>query len=112
MKKYLLLLSLSGLALMVSGCTSSQTALPAPVPLSSAPSYPEGSLKVAVKAPVNTAIKEETVDLSQKSQVFIDGKNDGCATAKGKYTKNSALYNANADYSEGWFYGRRSCQRH
>ena len=108
MKKYLLLLSLSGLVLIVSGCTSSQRLQPA------APLAPSVSAVPAVQtpAPVKPSVKKETVDLSQKSQVFIDGKNDGCATAKGKYTKNSALYNANADYSEGWFYGRRSCQRH
>lgn len=118
MKKYfsmrtsLLLFSLSGLALTLGGCTSSNGIKPEPTPsVSIQPSTQAISHPQPEAAPV-TPVKKEQVDLSQKSQSFIDGKNDGCATAKGRYTKDSARYNSNSQYNEGWFYGRRSCQAH
>lgn len=40
---------------------------------------------------------------------FTEGKEDGCATATGAYTKNSDAFNADADYKNGWFYGRKNC---
>ena len=43
------------------------------------------------------------------SPSFKQGNKDGCATAKGSYTKNSKSFKGNADYQDGWFYGRRHC---
>lgn len=40
---------------------------------------------------------------------FLEGKKDGCATATGDYTKNSDAFNSDADYKNGWFYGRKKC---
>lgn len=40
---------------------------------------------------------------------FAEGKKDGCTTATGVYTKNSVAFNADADYKNGWFYGRKNC---
>jgi len=40
---------------------------------------------------------------------FRVGMEDGCATAKGEYSKNSERFRTNRDYHEGWFYGRRKC---
>lgn len=40
---------------------------------------------------------------------FKQGKHDGCTTAKGEYTKNSHLFKNDADYQDGWFYGRKHC---
>ena len=106
MKKYLILLSLSGLSLVISGCGSA----PQPAPQVSTPPAPQvNSSPIAVQSePVQT----ETVDLSQKSQMFHSGMNDGCTTAKGKYSKDSTSYNDGSEYKDGWFYGRRKCQPH
>ena len=43
------------------------------------------------------------------SPSFKQGSYDGCATAKGEYTKKSETFRSNADYQNGWFYGRRNC---
>lgn len=40
---------------------------------------------------------------------FKQGNHDGCTTAKGEYSKNSHLFNNDADYQNGWFYGRKHC---
>lgn len=40
---------------------------------------------------------------------FKQGHHDGCSTAKGTYTKNSELFRNDADYQDGWFYGRKHC---
>lgn len=44
-----------------------------------------------------------------RSPSFQSGSHDGCATATGEYTKNSASFNNIKDYKEGWFYGRKKC---
>jgi len=43
------------------------------------------------------------------SPSFKQGNHDGCATAKGEYTKNSERFRGNADYQDGWYYGRKHC---
>ena len=43
------------------------------------------------------------------SPSFKQGNKDGCATATGEYTKNSASFKGNADYQDGWYYGRKHC---
>ena len=101
------LAAVSVLTLLLSACTSSSTA---PVP-----SQPVHPIQVPAEvSPVEppAPYQEEVVDLSGKSTVFHSGMNDGCATAKGKYTKDSTSYSNEADYKEGWFYGRRKCQPH
>lgn len=40
---------------------------------------------------------------------FTEGKKDGCATAKGEYTKNYDAFDMDVDYKNGWFYGRKNC---
>lgn len=40
---------------------------------------------------------------------FKKGNHDGCATAKGEYTKNSDMFRGSADYQDGWYYGRKHC---
>ncbi len=44
-----------------------------------------------------------------KSADFQAGEADGCATAKGEYTKNSDLFRTDPDYEKGWFWGRKNC---
>ena len=44
-----------------------------------------------------------------KSPTFLQGQHDGCETAKGEYTKNSDLFQADEEYHNGWFYGRQQC---
>ena len=104
-KKQLLFISTILIATFFSGCTSSTVPTPTQ----------------AVQTPVPTETKEsltlgnsynDNIDLSQKSPLFHSGMNDGCATAKGKYTKDSNLYNNDVDYHDGWFHGRRKCQPH
>lgn len=40
---------------------------------------------------------------------FKSGQTDGCNTAQGAYTKNSALFKTDLEYQNGWFYGRKHC---
>ncbi len=40
---------------------------------------------------------------------FKKGNHDGCATAKGTYTKSSQMFRGSADYQDGWYYGRKHC---
>jgi hypothetical protein len=50
------------------------------------------------------------MDTHGKSEIFIRGAEDGCATANGDYTKDHDAFNTNLEYHEGWFAGRRYCQ--
>jgi hypothetical protein len=43
------------------------------------------------------------------SPSFKQGNKDGCATATGEYTKSSEMFRGNADYQDGWYYGRKHC---
>jgi len=40
---------------------------------------------------------------------FKQGKQDGCTTATGDYTKNSEAWKQDTDYKNGWYYGRKEC---
>lgn len=40
---------------------------------------------------------------------FKQGKKDGCSTASGEYRKDSDAFKIDADYKNGWFYGRKEC---
>jgi len=44
-----------------------------------------------------------------KSESFMLGHKDGCATATGEYTKNSDAFRTDKAYYEGWFDGRKNC---
>lgn len=44
-----------------------------------------------------------------QSPSFKAGSQDVCTTANGEYTKNSASFNNDKDYKDGWFYGRKKC---
>ena len=44
-----------------------------------------------------------------ESPSFKLGSQDGCATAKGDYAKNSNSFNNDKDYQNGWYAGRKSC---
>lgn len=46
-----------------------------------------------------------------KSPHFQQGYNHGCTTAKGDYRKDSKAFRNNADYYNGWFYGRKHCNQ-
>jgi len=104
-QKTLSLTALSLASLFFTACTSTTT----PLPVQPAPVIVHTNVEVPVQKPTH---QDESVDLSQKGPLFHSGMNDGCATAKGKYSKDSALYNGDASYKEGWFYGRRKCQTH
>ncbi len=44
-----------------------------------------------------------------QSPSFKSGSQDGCATANGTYTKNSASFNNDKEYQNGWYAGRKNC---
>ena len=50
------------------------------------------------------------MDTHGKSAEYVRGAEDGCATANGDYTKDHEAFNADVQYHEGWFAGRRYCQ--
>ena len=102
-KKYLILVSLATATLFFTACTS--TTAPQPIPV-------EVIKPKVVTEQRPVAQNEEAIDLSQKSETFHSGMTAGCSTAKGKYSKDSARFSGEADYKEGWFYGRRKCQAH
>ena len=96
--------------LFFSACSSlSPTAPPLP------PQVTQETVQVPVPSSVETPKTQSLnnqIDISQKGPLFHSAIKDGCATAKGKYTKNATLYTQDTDYKEGWFYGRRQCQPH
>lgn len=58
---------------------------------------------------VLTACTSSSATPMVKSPSFELGEKDGCATASGAYTKNSDSFKMDADYKNGWFYGRKNC---
>jgi len=58
-----------------------------------------------------TACSNSNLPAPVETASFKQGSQDGCRTAKGTYTKNSNSFNNNKDYNDGWFYGRRKCNR-
>lgn len=56
-----------------------------------------------------TACKSAAPVIIPDSPSFKKGKHDGCETSKGTYTKRSKMFRNNADYQNGWFYGRQNC---
>jgi len=101
-KKHLILISLATSTLFFTACTPT-----------SAPTLQPSPVKVTEHIPTTPVAQNEPgLDLSQKSPTFHSGMNAGCSTAKGKYSKDSARFSGEADYKEGWFYGRRKCQAH
>ncbi len=46
-----------------------------------------------------------------QSPSFKSGSQDGCATANGAYTKNSAAFNNDKEYQNGWYSGRKNCHK-
>ena len=103
---YLNIIAVSALTLILSACT------PQPEAPSHVEIVPNQSPQVEEHTPTTVTQNEEHIDLSQKSQTFHSGMNAGCSTAKGKYSKDSTRFSGEADYKEGWFYGRRKCQAH
>ena len=101
MSRYTNIASMATLTLFLAACTSSTPPAPTIKPV------PVQPLPTEVK---KTASLNDNIDISQKSALFHTAVKDGCATAKGRYTKDSALYNSKTDYKDGWFYGRRKCQ--
>ncbi|HIP17925.1 MAG TPA: hypothetical protein EYG78_01140 [Sulfurovum sp.] len=93
------MISLAILSLFFSACTSSTVPTPKPLPVQVQPTE--------IK---NVPSRNDKIDITQKSPLFHAAVTDGCATAKGKYTKDSTLFNSDIDYKDGWFYGRRKCQ--
>ena len=55
------------------------------------------------------ACTSSDVPMVPKSPMYKLGQTDGCATASGAYTKNSANFRNNKEYQEGWFAGRKNC---
>lgn len=58
---------------------------------------------------VLTACTSSSATPMVKSPSFESGEKDGCSTASGAYTKNSDAFKMDADYKNGWFYGRKNC---
>ena len=108
------IISLAILSLFFSACTSSTVPTPKPLPgqvqpteIKNVPSRPGQVQPTEIK---NVPSRNDKIDITQKSPLFHAAITDGCATAKGKYTKDSTLFNSDIDYKDGWFYGRRKCQ--
>ncbi len=56
-----------------------------------------------------TACTNSSATPMVKSPSFELGEKDGCSTAAGGYAKNSDAFNMDAEYKNGWFYGRKNC---
>ncbi len=66
---------------------------------------------IAVASLLFTACTSSNMSASVQTPNFKAGSKDGCRTSKGTYTKNSDSFNNNKDYNDGWFHGRRKCNR-
>jgi len=58
-----------------------------------------------------TACTNSSLPAPVETPSFKQGSQDGCRTARGTYTKSSDSFNSDKDYHDGWFYGRRKCNR-
>ena len=56
-----------------------------------------------------TACTSSTASPIVKSPSFKLGEQDGCTTATGTYTKNREAFQADEEYKNGWFHGRKNC---
>ena len=65
-------------------------------------------LLVAVASLLFTACTSSSPVVVQ-SPSFKLGSQDGCATAKGTYIKNSHSFNNDKEYQNGWYAGRKNC---
>jgi major membrane immunogen (membrane-anchored lipoprotein) len=64
---------------------------------------------IATASLLFTACTSSSLPVNAQTPSFKAGSQDGCATASGAYTKNSASFNNDKDYQNGWFYGRKKC---
>jgi len=64
---------------------------------------------IAAASLLFTACTSSSLPVNAQTPSFKAGSQDGCATANGAYTKNSASFNNDKDYQNGWFYGRKKC---
>ena len=64
---------------------------------------------IAAASLLFTACTSSSLPVNAQTPSFKAGSQDGCATANGAYTKNSASFNSDKDYQNGWFYGRKKC---
>lgn len=107
--KHIILAAASTLTLFLAGCTTTSAPVLAPVPVIVPTPEP---VDVSPVGSLSHNNYNQEIDVSQKGSTFHSGMNDGCSTAKGKYIKDSDLYNNDPQYKEGWFHGRRQCQPH
>jgi len=66
-------------------------------------------LLIATSAFFFSACTGSGVDMAKQSPSFQNGATAGCETAKGAYTKDHTAFNADMEYQNGWFYGRKKC---
>jgi outer membrane biogenesis lipoprotein LolB len=64
---------------------------------------------IAAASLLFTACTSSSLPVNAQTPSFKAGSQDGCATASGAYTKNSASFSNDKDYQNGWFYGRKKC---
>ncbi|HIQ27685.1 MAG TPA: hypothetical protein EYH42_04215 [Sulfurovum sp.] len=64
---------------------------------------------VALTSILFTACTSSAIPEPVQSPNFKEGSHDGCATAKGEYSKDSSSFNNNKDYQDGWYHGRKKC---
>lgn len=56
-----------------------------------------------------TACTGSGIDISKQTPSFQLGAKDGCATANGEYKKDHEAFTHDAEYQNGWFHGRKTC---
>ncbi len=64
---------------------------------------------IATASLLFTACTSSSLPVNAGTPNFKAGSQDGCATANGTYTKNSASFNNDKDYQDGWYTGRKNC---
>ena len=64
---------------------------------------------IATVTIVFTACTGTEIPKPVESPSYKQGVQDGCATAKGEYTKIGDSFNNDKDYKDGWFSGRKNC---
>ena len=64
---------------------------------------------IATASLLFTACTSSSLPAPVQTPSFKAGSQDGCATAKGTYTKNSHSFKNDKEYQNGWYAGRKNC---
>jgi hypothetical protein len=90
------------LSAILSACGTTQAPAPAETPGAARPAAPPSATPQKSMPPLN---------LSGYPPAFKEGFKDGCDSFRGNYRRDTARFNADANYATGWQDGFSICRR-